>query len=51
MRKPVFRFPTRSDTKQVEQPQRMARDLKFWIEKVEGLYYVAKNKAADQLGG
>ena len=38
-------FWTRSDTNQAVQPQKMARGLKFWIEKVEGLYYVAKAKA------
>ena len=31
VRKPVFRFPTRSDTNQAVQSQKMARGLKFWI--------------------
>ena len=39
MRKPVFGVPTRSDTNQTVQPQKMARGLKFRIEEVEGLYY------------
>ena len=30
-------FPTRSDTKQVVQPQKMAIGLQFWIWEVEGL--------------
>ena len=33
------------------QPQEVARGLKFRIEEVRGLYYVAKNKGADQLHG
>ena len=52
MRKPVFRvnFPIRSDRNQAVQPQKMARDLKFWIKKVEGLYYLcSENKGTDQL--
>ena len=46
MRKPL-RFPTRCDTNQAVQPQKMNRGLKFWIKEVEGLYYgifVAKTK-------
>ena len=31
LRKPVFGFPTRSDTNRAVQPQKMARGLKFWI--------------------
>ena len=32
------------------QPQKMARDLKFQVNKVEGLYYLcSENKGADQL--
>ena len=35
--KPCIRlFPTRSDTNRAVQPQKMARDLKFCIEEVEG---------------
>ena len=39
-------FPTRSDTNQAVQQQKMARGLKFWIEEVEGCsIHVAKTKA------
>ena len=52
MRKPTFWFLTRSDTNQAVQLQKMARGLKFWIQKVEGLYYLcSENKGADQLRG
>ena len=52
MRKPTFWFPTWSDTNRAVQPQKMARDLKFQIEEVEGLYYpCSENKGADQLRG
>ena len=52
MRKPTFWFPTRSDTNQAVQLQKMARGLKFRILKVEGLYYLcSENKGADQLHG
>ena len=52
MIKPTFWFPTLSDTNQAVQLQKMARGMKFWIEKVEGLYYLcSKNKGADQLRG
>ena len=52
MRKPVFGFPTRSDTNQAVQLQKMARSLKFWIKKEEGLYYLcSENKGTDQLPG
>ena len=37
-----------SKTNQAVQLQKMAKDLKFWIKKVEGLYYLcSKNKGAD----
>ena len=50
MRKPTFWFPTWSNTNQAVQLQKMARGLKFWILKVEGLYYLcSENKGADQL--
>ena len=50
MRKLTFWFPTRSDIYQAV--QKMARGLKFWIKKVEGLYYLcSENKGADQLCG
>ena len=52
VRKPTFCFPTWSDTNQAVQLQKMARGLKFWIKKVEGLYYLcSENKGADQLRG
>ena len=35
-----FGFPTRSHTNRVVEPQKMVRDLKFWIMEVEGLYYL-----------
>ena len=42
-------FLTRSETNHAIQPTMMARDLKFQIYKVEGLYYLLnKNKGADQ---
>ena len=52
MRKPTFWLPTWSDTYQAVQLQKMARGLKFWIQKAEGLYYLcSENKDADQLCG
>ena len=45
MRKHVLGFPTRFRTNRAVQPQKMARGLKFQIQEVEGLYYVAKTKA------
>ena len=52
MRKPTFWFPTWSDTNQDVQLQKMARGLKFRIQKVEGLYYLcSQNKGPDQLRG
>ena len=45
-------FPTRSDTNRPVQSQKMARGLKFWIQKEEELYYpCSENKGADQLRG
>ena len=45
-------FPTRSDTNQAVQPQKMARGLKFCISEVDGLYYLcSENKGDDQLRG
>ena len=35
MRKPVFRFPTRSETNWAVQPQTMTRGLKFRIKEVK----------------
>ena len=40
LRKPVFQFPTRSDTNMTVQPQKIVRVLKFRIAEVEGLYYL-----------
>ena len=52
MRKPTFWFPTRSDTNQAVQLQKMARGSKFRIYVVEELYYpCSENKGADQLCG
>ena len=52
MRKPVFGFPTRSDTNWAVQSLNMARGLNFRFQKVEGLYYpCSENKGADQLRG
>ena len=52
MRKPVFGFPTRSDTNRAVQSLNMSRGLKVWILIVEGLYYpYSENKGADQLRG
>ena len=52
VRKPVFGFPTRSDTNQAVDPQKIARGLKFRIYIEEGLYYpCSENKGADQLRG
>ena len=43
-------FPNRSNTNRPVQAQKQARSLKFWIYKVEELYYpCSKNKDADQL--
>ena len=45
-------FPNRSDTNQAVQSQKQARDLKFWREVEEELYYPrSENKGADQLRG
>ena len=45
-------FPTRSDTNQAVQSLEQARDLKFWLEIEEELYYLSsENKGADQLRG
>ena len=39
-------FPTRSDTNWAVQPQKMARGLKFRIQKFEGLYHLCRKKKA-----
>ena len=47
MRKPTFWFPTWSDTIQAVEIQKMARGMKLWISKVEGLFYLcSENKGA-----
>ena len=52
MRKPTIWVPTRSDTNQTVQSQKIARSLKFWLNEEEGLYYpFSENKGADQLRG
>ena len=52
VRKPTFLFPTRFDTNQAEQIQKMAKGLKFRIKKGEGLNYLcSENKGPDQLCG
>ena len=43
-----FGFPTRSDTKQHEQLQKMARSLKFRLQEEEEMHYPF-SKGADQL--
>ena len=50
VRKPTIWVPTMSDTYRTVQSQKMVRGWKFWIEKVEELYYpCSENKGADQL--
>ena len=51
-----FGLPTRSDANWAVQLQKMVRDMKFLIKKVEGVYYLnvhvhvcCENKGADQL--
>ena len=47
-------FPNRSNPNWAAHAQKMAIDWKFWIKKVEDLYYMylcSKNKGADQLRG
>ena len=52
MGKPTIWFPNRPDTNRPVQSQKMARGWKFWILKVEKLYYpCCENKGADQLRG
>ena len=51
-RKPTFWFLTWSDTNQAVRPRKMARGLKFRIQKEDGLYFLcSENKGADQLRG
>ena len=52
VRKPTIWILSASDTNQAVQLLVMARDLKFCIKEVEGLYYPSsENKGADQLRG
>ena len=52
MRTPTIWVPTRSDTNQAVQSQKMVRGWNFWIWKVEELYYpCSENKGTDQLRG
>ena len=39
MRKPTISVPTRLNTNRALQSQKMVRGWKFWIKKVEELYY------------
>ena len=39
-------FPNRSDTNRAVQAQKQARSLKFWIYKVEEMYYPCSEKKA-----
>ena len=48
--KKKIKVPTRSDTNRAVQSQKVVRGWKFWISKVEELYYTcSENKGADQL--
>ena len=50
MTKPTIWVPTRSDTNQPVQSQKIARSLKFGMNEEEKLYYpYSENKGADQL--
>ena len=43
-------FPNRFNTNRAAQAQKVARGWKFWIQKVEELYYpCSENKGSDQL--
>ena len=45
MRKPTIWVSTRSDINRPVQSQKQARNLKFWIQEEEGLYYLcSENK-------
>ena len=50
MRNPTVWFSNRSGTNQAVQAPKMARDWKFWIQKVEELQYPrSENKGTDHL--
>ena len=52
MGKPTMWFPNRFDTNRAVQSHKIPRGWKFWIQKVEELYYpCSENKGADQLRG
>ena len=52
MKNTTMWFSNKSDTNQAVQAQMMARSLKFWIQKVNELYYTySKNKSTDQFRG
>ena len=52
MKKLYSRFPTRFDANRDVQPQKVAKSLKFPIEKVEGLIYLcSENEGAVPLRG
>ena len=52
MRKQAIWFPTWFDANEAVQLQKMARGLKFWLSKEDGLHYLcSENKGADQLRG
>ena len=52
MKKTTIWVPTRSETNQPVQSQKIARGLKFRMKEEEGLYYpCSENKGADQLPG
>ena len=52
VRKPVFGFPTRSDTNRAVQPHKIGRGLKFRIQAEKVLYFPrSENKGADLLRG
>ena len=51
MKKPTFWFMTWSDTNQVVQLQKMARDLKISDLESRGILLCRENKGADQLRG
>ena len=49
MGKPTMWFPNRSDTNRPVQSHKMAGGWKFWIQKVEELYYpCSANKGTDR---
>ena len=47
MRKPTFLGSEQFDTNQAVQAQKMGKDLKFWIYKVEELYHTCSENKDD----